>query len=49
MSDEGKRANKMEKSQVTIVGLGQIGSSIGMAIKRKQSKEVELTGIDTDP
>ncbi|MQG20798.1 MAG: prephenate dehydrogenase/arogenate dehydrogenase family protein [SAR202 cluster bacterium] len=49
MSDEGKRANKMEKSQVTIVGLGQIGSSIGMAIKRKQSKEVEITGIDTDP
>ncbi len=39
----------MTMERVTIVGLGQIGASIGMAIKRQKPKGVEIVGIDAEP
>ena len=35
--------------RVTIVGLGQIGASIGMAIKRAKPQGVEVVGVDREP
>jgi prephenate dehydrogenase len=42
------RGGKMPKPRVTIVGLGLIGGSIGLALKRAKGEELEVIGHDKD-